>query len=75
MFFSIPDNIDIGIRFDGVLLFVILISCLIMSVSLISYKKSLSLESIPENENGLDSSSLDSEESEHEEEKRESLEE
>lgn len=75
LFFSIPDNIDIGIRFEGVLLFVILISCLIMSVSLISYKKNLSLKSIPEKENGLDSPSLISEEPEQEEEKRESLEE
>ena len=46
-----------------------------MSVSLISYKKNLKLETIPENENGLDSPNLISEEPEQEEEKRESLEE
>ena len=72
LFFSIPDNIDIGIKFEGVLLFVILISCLIMSVSLISYKKNLSLESESE-KNNPDSSSLISEEVERGEE--ESLEE
>ena len=38
LFFAIPENISLGFRFQGVLLFVILLSCLIMSFSLIYQK-------------------------------------
>ena len=38
LFFAIPENLSLGKEFQGVLLFVILISCLIMTWSLISYK-------------------------------------
>ena len=41
LFFAIPENLSIGGEFQGVLLFVVLISCLIMAWSLISYKKRL----------------------------------
>ena len=43
LFFAIPENISLGFRFQGVLLFVILLSCLIMSFSLI-YQKNKALE-------------------------------
>jgi len=38
LFFAIPEELSIGTEFQGVLLFVILVSCLIMTWSLISYK-------------------------------------
>ena len=41
LFFAIPESLSIGGEFQGVLLFVVLISCLIMAWSLISYKKRL----------------------------------
>ncbi len=39
LFFAIPENLSIGHEIQGVLLFVILVTCLIMSWSLISYNK------------------------------------
>jgi len=39
LFFAIPENLSIGPEIQGVLLFVILVTCLIMSWSLISYNK------------------------------------
>jgi len=41
LFFAIPEELSIGAEFQGVLLFVILVSCLIMTWSLISYKNKL----------------------------------
>ena len=41
LFFAIPTKLSIGSEFQGVLLFVILISCLVMTWSLISYKNRL----------------------------------
>ena len=40
LFFAIPQELSIGKEFQGVLLFVVLVSCLIMAWSLISYKNS-----------------------------------
>lgn len=39
LFFAIPNELSVGKEFEGVLLFVVLVSCLIMAWSLISYKK------------------------------------
>ncbi|MDA9612185.1 cation:proton antiporter [Flavobacteriales bacterium] len=41
LFFAIPEELSIGPEFQGVLLFVILVSCLVMTWSLISYKNKL----------------------------------
>jgi NhaP-type Na+/H+ or K+/H+ antiporter len=41
LFFAIPEELSIGPEFQGVLLFVILVSCLVMTGSLISYKNKL----------------------------------
>jgi len=41
LFFAIPEELSIGSEFQGVLLFVILISCLIMTWSMISNKNKL----------------------------------
>jgi hypothetical protein len=41
LFFAIPEELSIGAEFQGVLLFVILISCLIMTWSMISNKNKL----------------------------------
>tara|TARA_B100000945_G_C20365782_1_gene589533 strand:+ start:53 stop:1339 length:1287 start_codon:yes stop_codon:yes gene_type:complete len=38
LFFAIPEDVGLGASFQGVLLFVVLVSCLIMAWSLISYK-------------------------------------
>ena len=38
LFFAIPQELSVGKEFQGVLLFVVLVSCLIMAWSLISYK-------------------------------------
>ena len=39
LFFAIPEEMALEASFQGVLLFVVLVSCLIMAWSLISYKK------------------------------------
>ena len=41
LFFAIPEDLSIGAEFQGVLLFVILGSCLIMAWSLIAHKNKL----------------------------------
>ena len=50
LFFAIPDEFSGGDDFEGVLLFVILSSCLIMSWSLISHKNKLSKTEDQQNE-------------------------
>jgi NhaP-type Na+/H+ and K+/H+ antiporter len=51
LFFAIPEELSAGKEFQGVLLFVILISCFIMTRSLISYKNKLAqTESSEENQ-------------------------
>jgi Kef-type K+ transport system membrane component KefB len=50
LFFAIPEELSAGKEFQGVLLFVILASCLIMTWSLISYKKKLAQINISEEE-------------------------
>lgn len=51
LFFAIPSELSLGNQFQGVLLFVILISCIIMTFSLISYKNKISkLEHLKEEE-------------------------
>jgi len=42
LFFAIPEKFSLGPKFEGVLLFVILISCIFMTWALIAYKKQLS---------------------------------
>ncbi len=39
LFFAIPQELSVGKEFQGVLLFVVLVSCIVMAWSLISYKK------------------------------------
>lgn len=56
LFFAIPEELNPGTKFQGVLLFVILVSCLIMTWSLISYKNKL-LEIKASEEEGLDDDS------------------
>ena len=53
LFFAIPEEFSAGKEFQGVLLFVILSSCLIMTLSLISYKKRLEQIGVSEVENLL----------------------
>ena len=52
LFFAIPEELSAGKEFQGVLLFVILASCLIMTWSLISYKNKLA-QTIASKEEGL----------------------
>jgi len=52
LFFAIPEELSAGKEFQGVLLFVILASCLIMTWSLISYKNKLA-QTIASEEEGL----------------------
>ena len=49
LFFAIPKELSLGAEFQGVLLFVILISCVFMTQALISYKKKKSKLSAFEN--------------------------
>jgi NhaP-type Na+/H+ or K+/H+ antiporter len=53
LFFAIPEELSAGKEFQGVLLFVILASCLIMTRSLISYKKNLEQISVSEEDDLL----------------------
>ena len=79
LFFAIPEELSIGPEFQGVLLFVILISCLIMTWSMISNKNKLAKigehednESIEElEEEGIIVKDEKEEEEEEEEEKKE----
>ena len=59
LFFAIPKELNIGGEFQGVLLFVVLISCIIMSLSLISYKKKHMLSKALEQEELTNSSCND----------------
>jgi|MDSW01.2.fsa_nt_gb cell volume regulation protein A len=49
LFFAIPEKFSLGSVFQGVLLFVVLVSCLIMSWGLISRKHSLAKKMLKEN--------------------------
>ena len=42
LFFAIPKELSLGPKFEGVLLFVILVSCMFMTWALIAYKKRVS---------------------------------
>ena len=57
LFFAIPEELNAGTKFQGVLLFVILVSCLIMTWSLISYKNRLAKTKDSDNEVGEDDDS------------------
>ena len=59
MFFAIPEELSIGAEFQGVLLFVILISCLVMTWSLISYKNKLTQIGEYEEDELLDEEGID----------------
>jgi glucose-6-phosphate-specific signal transduction histidine kinase len=69
LFFAIPEELSLGKEFEGVLLFVVLVSCVIMAWSLISYKKSvlknkesIAIDPIEELESTLESQSKESDE-------------
>jgi len=71
LFFAIPEELSLGKEFQGVLLFVVLASCLIMAWALISYKnKSSQTEAIVIEDEvlGVENEELDIEEKEEEEE-------
>ena len=51
LFFAIPEELSLGKSFQGVLLFVVLASCLIMAWSLISYKNKKPLQEEGDNLN------------------------
>jgi len=55
LFFAIPEELSIGKEFQGVLLFVVLVSCFIMAWSLISYKNKRAEKQAADVEEGLDS--------------------
>ena len=50
LFFAIPEEFSVGNEFQGVLLFVVLISCLLMAWGLISYKKASLIKAATEEE-------------------------
>ncbi len=50
LFFAIPTELSVGKEFEGVLLFVVLLSCIVMAWSLVSYKNKLEIKK-GENEN------------------------
>jgi hypothetical protein len=54
LFFAIPEELSAGKEFQGVLLFVILVSCLIMTRSLISHKNKLPQSDVLEEDGLLD---------------------
>ena len=54
LFFAIPNELSAGEEFQGVLLFVILASCIIMSWGLINQKNKLEEALISEEENPLE---------------------
>ena len=51
LFFAIPEELSVGKDFEGVLLFVVLLSCIIMAWSLVSYKDELENKEQNENKN------------------------
>ena len=55
LFFAIPEELSIGKEFQGVLLFVVLVSCFIMAWSLISYKHKCVEKQVVDVEEELDS--------------------
>jgi len=55
LFFAIPEELSVGKEFQGVLLFVVLVSCFIMAWSLISYKNKRAEKQAADVEEGLDS--------------------
>jgi potassium/hydrogen antiporter len=55
LFFAIPEELSIGKEFQGVLLFVVLVSCFIMAWSLISYKNKCAEKQVVDVEEELDS--------------------
>ena len=48
LFFEIPEEFSLGNEFQGILLFVILASCLIMTLSLIAHKNKLTAKDVSE---------------------------
>ena len=64
LFFAIPEELSIGLEFQGVLLFVILVSCLVMTWSLISYKNKLAQIGEYEDEELLGEKEIEEKESE-----------
>ena len=64
LFFAIPEELSIGPEFQGVLLFVILVSCLVMTWSLISYKNKLAQIEEYEDEELLGEKEIEEKESE-----------
>ncbi len=64
LFFAIPEELSIGPEFQGVLLFVILVSCLVMTWSLISYKNKLAQIGKYEDEELLGKKEIEEKESE-----------
>ncbi|MDB0027199.1 cation:proton antiporter [Flavobacteriales bacterium] len=64
LFFAIPEDLSIGTEFQGVLLFVILVSCLVMTWSLISYKNKLAQIGEYEDEELLGEKEIEEKESE-----------
>ena len=60
MFFAIPKELSVGKEFEGVLLFVVLLSCIVMAWALVSYKNKLEIKK-KENENESPKINLDSE--------------
>ena len=59
LFFAIPDEMSIGVEFQGVLLFVILVSCLIMTLSLIAHKNKLTSIGISEEDAFLEADGVE----------------
>ena len=64
LFFAIPKELSVGPEFQGVLLFVILVSCLVMTWSLISYKNKLAQIGEYEDEELLGEKEIEEKESE-----------
>ncbi len=64
LFFAIPEELSIGPELQGVLLFVILVSCLVMTWSLISYKNKLAQIGEYEDEELLGEKEIEEKESE-----------
>jgi NhaP-type Na+/H+ or K+/H+ antiporter len=62
LFFAIPERLSIGPEFQGVLLFVILISCLIMTWSMISSKNKIAQIGEREEEDLLEGENIEEEE-------------
>ena len=60
LFFAIPKELSVGKEFEGVLLFVVLLSCIVMAWALVSYKNKLEIKK-KENENESPKINLDSE--------------